>query len=201
LSRYDREYAGFVLPFLVGISSAYAQTTPDAGTLRQQIERQIPQALPGEKKPLTALPPEYKPAPGLAVTVKQFRFAGNTLLTAEQLVPALASFLNRPLDFAGLQQATAAVSETYRAAGWLVRVYLPRQDITDGVVTLQIVEGIFGKVRLEGTTPSRLTAGRAEATIAAAQQAGQALNAAALDRAMLLLDDLPGTDRPFWRFS
>lgn len=183
---------GFVLPFLLGISTAYAQTTPDAGTLRQQIERQIPQALPGETKPLTPLPPEYKPAPGLAVTVKQFRFDGNTLLTAEQLTPALASFLNRPLDFAGLQQATAAVSETYRAAGWLVRVYLPRQDITDGIVTLQIVEGIFGKVRLDGTPPSRLTAGRAEATIAAAQQAGQALNAAALDRAMLLLDDLPG---------
>ena len=174
------------------MSSAYAQTTPDAGTLLQQIERQLPQALPGEKKPLTALPPEYKPAPGLSVTVKQFRFVGNTLLTAEQLTPALASFLNRPLDFAGLQQATAAVSEAYRAAGWLVRVYLPRQDITDGIVTLQIVESIFGKVRLEGALPSRLTAGRAEGTIAAAQQAGQALKADALDRAMLLLDDLPG---------
>ena len=181
-----------VLPLLLGISSAYAQTTPDAGALRQQIERQIPQALPGEKKPLTALPPEYKPAPGLTLTVKQFRFDGNTLLTAEQLAPVLVSFLNRPLDFAGLQQATAAVSEAYRAAGWLVRVYLPRQDITDGIVTLQIVEGIFGKTRLEGVPPSRLTAGRAEATIAAAQPAGQPLNANALDRAMLLLDDLPG---------
>ena len=188
----DRQHAVLVLPLLLGISSAYAQTTPDAGALRQQIERQIPQALPGEKKPLTALPPEYKPAPGLTLTVKQFRFDGNTLLTAEQLAPVLVSFLNRPLDFAGLQQATAAVSEAYRAAGWLVRVYLPRQDITDGIVTLQIVEGIFGKTRLEGVPPSRLTAGRAEATIAAAQPAGQPLNANALDRAMLLLDDLPG---------
>lgn len=188
----DRQYVGFVLPFLLGISSAYAQTTPDAGALRQQIERQMPQALPDEKKPLTALPPEYKPASGLGVTVKQFRFAGNTLLSAEQLTPALAPFLNRPLDFSGLQQATAAVSEAYRAAGWLVRVYLPRQEITDGIVTLQIVEGIFGKARVEGEPPSRLTTGRAEATIAAAQQAGQALNAFALDRALLVLDDLPG---------
>lgn len=192
MSFPDRPHVGLVLLFLLCSSSAYAQTTPDAGALRQQIERQIPQALPGETKPLTALPPEYKPAPGLAVTVKQFRFAGNTLLTAEQLAPALATFVNRPLDFAGLQQAAAAVSETYRTAGWLVRVYLSRQDITDGVVTLQIVEGIFGKVRLDGTPTSRLPAGRAQATIAAAQQAGKALNAAALDRAMLLLDDLPG---------
>ncbi len=171
---------------------AHAQTPPDAGTLRQQIEQQVPQALPGERKPLTPLPPEYKSAPGLAVNVKQFRFAGNTLLTAEQLAPAVASFLNRPLDFAGLQKATAAVSEAYRAAGWLVRVYLPRQEIQDGIVTLQIVEGIFGKLRIEGPPPSRLGTGRAEATISAAQPAGQPLNAAALDRAMLLLDDLPG---------
>jgi hemolysin activation/secretion protein len=181
-----------VLPFLLGISSAYAQTTPDAGALRQQIERQMPQALPGEKKPLTALPPEYKPAPGLRVTVKQFRFAGNTLLSAEQLAPNVASFLNRPLDFAGLQQATAAVSETYRAAGWLVRVYLPRQEVQDGIVTLQIVEGLFGKVRISDPLPLRFSTELAKARVAAAQPAGQALNAAALDRALLVLDDLPG---------
>ena len=171
---------------------AHAQTPPDAGALRQQIEQQLPQGLPGEKKPLTALPQEYKPAPGVAVTVTQFRFAGNTLLSAEQLAPAVASFLNRPLDFAGLQQATAAISEAYRAAGYLVRVYLPRQDITSGIVTLQIVEGIFGKTRIGEPAPLRLSLEIAHAHIAAAQPAGQPLKAAALDRALLVLDDLPG---------
>ena len=192
MSFSDRQYAWLGLPIFLGISTVHAQTPPDAGALRQQIEQQLPRGLPGERKPLTALPQEYKPAPGLAVTVSQFRFAGNTLLTAEQLAPAVASFLNRPLDFAGLQQATAAISEAYRTAGYLVRVYLPRQDITNGIVTLQIVEGIFGKLRIDGTPPSRLAPGRAEATIASAQAPGQPLNAAALDRAMLLLDDLPG---------
>ncbi len=41
--------------------SAYAQTTPDAGALRQQIERQLPSAMPAETKPLTALPPGFTP--------------------------------------------------------------------------------------------------------------------------------------------
>lgn len=189
--RY-RQHLGFGFPFLLCIASTYAQTPPDAGTLLQLIERQLPQALPGQNKPPTPLPPEYRPAPGLAVTVKQFRFDGNTLLTNEQLAPAVASFLNRPLDFAGLQQATAAVSEAYRAAGWLVRVYLPRQDITDGVVTLQIVEGIFGKVQISEPLALRFSTELAKARVATAQPAGQPLNAAALDRVMLLLDDLPG---------
>ena len=91
-----------------------------------------------------------------------------------------------------MQQATAAVGDVYRAAGWLVRVYLPRQEITSGIVTLQIVEGIFGKLRFDGVAPSRLSINRVQATIAATQPAGQALKAGALDRAMLLLDDLPG---------
>jgi hemolysin activation/secretion protein len=192
LSFCYRQHLGFGFPFLLCIASASAQTTPDAGALRQQIERQIPQTLPGEQKPLTALPPEYKPAPGLAVTVKQFRFDGHTRLTAEQLAPALVSFTNRPLDFAGLQQAMAAVSEAYRAAGWLVRVYLPRQDITDGIVTLQIVEGVLGKVIISDPLPLRFSSELAQAHVAAAQPTGRALNATALDRALLLLDDLPG---------
>ncbi|MDP1524478.1 MAG: ShlB/FhaC/HecB family hemolysin secretion/activation protein [Rhodocyclaceae bacterium] len=180
------------LLYVVTASCVHAQTTPDAGLLRQQIERQLPQVLPEERKPLTVLPPAYKPAPGLSVTVKAFRFVGNTLMSQADLAPAVASYLDRPLDFTALQAATAAVSEAYRAAGWLVRVYLPRQEIQDGIVTLQIVEGIFGKLRFEGTLSMRIDAGRVEATVAAAQPAGQPLKAGALDRAMLLLDDLPG---------
>ncbi len=192
MSFSDRQYAWLGLPIFLGISTAHAQPPPDAGALRQQIESQLPQALPGERKPLATLPQEYKPAPGLTVTVKEFRFAGNTLLTAEQLAPAVVPFLNRPLDFAGLQQAAAAVSDAYRATGWLVRVYLPRQEITDGIVTLQIVEGLFGKVRISDPAPLRFSTELAQAHIDAAQPAGRALNAATLDRAMLLLDDLPG---------
>lgn len=172
--------------------SVLAQTAPDAGALRQQIEQHAPTLLPPEQQPLAAPPPEYKPAAGLVVTVKAFQFTGNHLLTDVQLAAAVASYLNRPLDFAGLQQAAAAVSEAYRTAGWLVRVYLPRQDITSGVVSLQIIEGIFGKLQLSQPLPKRLDAAVAQRFVAAAQPVDAPLNAAALDRALLLIDDLPG---------
>ncbi len=172
--------------------AALAQTAPDAGALRGQIEQRTPNLLPPQKPPLPAPPPEYKPTAGLVVTVKAFQFVGNQLLSQAQLAAAVASYLNRPLDFAGLQKAAAAVSEAYRQAGWLVRVYLPRQDITGGVVTLQIVEGIFGKLHISEPLPNRLTTGVAEHFVTTAQPAGVYINAAALDRALLLLDDLPG---------
>jgi hemolysin activation/secretion protein len=72
-----------------------------------------------------------------------------------------------------------------------VRAYLPKQDITEGTVTIQVVEAVFGGASIEGA-PSRIKPERLLGAIDAAQAKGQSLNAEKLDRALLLLDDLPG---------
>ena len=126
--------ARLLLVLAVPVTSvSLAQTPPDAGALQQQIERERQQQLPRRIAPdKPATPAVLPPLAGIVVTVKQFRFVGNTLLSAEQLAPAVAPFLDRPLDYNQLQAAAAAVAETYRAAGWVVRAYLPQQDIKDG---------------------------------------------------------------------
>lgn len=184
---------------LVGLSlvaltapHALAQTVPDAGALQQQIEReraiQMPKKIAPEKP---AEPAAMKPASGVVITVREFRFAGNTLLSADQLAPAVAEYLNRPLDFSQLQAAAAAVANAFRAAGWVVRAYLPAQDIQQGVVTIQIVEAVFGGVQVEGES-KRVAASRVMRGVEAQQAIGKPLNADALDHALLVADDLPG---------
>ncbi|MEY8875029.1 MAG: ShlB/FhaC/HecB family hemolysin secretion/activation protein [Leptothrix sp. (in: b-proteobacteria)] len=128
---------------------------------------------------------------GPTVTVKAFRFKGNTLLGNERLAPAVASYLDRALSFAELQNAAAAVAAVYREAGWVVRVYLPQQDISGGEVTLQVIEAVFGAVRVEGQ-PQRVRAAQIQAIVTAAQATGAPVNANALDRALLLVGDLSG---------
>jgi len=173
-------------------TSALAQTPPDAGALQQQIERERAVQLPKRIAPDKPVEPAaMKPASGVVITVKQFRFAGNTLLNAEQLAPAVVGYLDRPLDFSQLQAAAAAVADTFRAAGWVVRAYLPAQDIQDGIVTIQVVEAVFGGTQIEGQA-QRMTASQILRGVDAQQAQGQALNADALDRALLLADDLPG---------
>ena len=180
-------------PLLWLSTASWSQTPPDAGSLRQQIEQkrelQLPPAAPA---PRVMPPPEIQPPSGMRVRVQTFRFAGNSLLDARQLSAVVADFEGRELGFDGLQRATDAVAAAYREAGWIVRVYLPEQDVSAGLITLQVIEARFAGVRLEGNPSERVAPSELQAWFTTHQANGQPLNANALDRALLLADDLPG---------
>jgi hemolysin activation/secretion protein len=170
-----------------------AQTPPDAGQLRNQIERSLPSLLPQPKTEAPKPPPPLTSLPG-AVLVREFRFTGNTLIPSAALEAAVADWRNRTLDFNQLQEAVAAAAQVYRNAGWVVRVYLPRQEITDGVVTIHVVEAAFGGVHIEADKAARIDPDRLRKSVEANQAPGQPLRAAALDRALLLMSELPGVN-------
>ncbi len=166
---------------------------PDAGSLRQQLERERELKLPGRQVPAQrAEPPTLQSIATTTVTVKEFRFAGNTLIASAQLASVVSGFLNRPLGFNDLQSVATAIAQAYRDAGWTVRTYLPRQDVTEGVITIQIVEAVFGGAHTEGASPTRFKSETVLRMIEAAQPIGELLNAEKLDRAQLLADDIPG---------
>ena len=184
-------FLGLVLP--LGLAGAFAQTTPDAGALQQQIDRERQQQLPRQLSPSRPeAPPAMQPQAGVVITVREFRFSGNTLLTSDQLQLTVASYLNRPLDFSQLQAATAAVADAYRQAGWVVRAYLPEQKVQDGVVLIQIIEAVFGGVTRETREAQRVASSQILRVVEAHQKKDNLLNSNALDRALLLADDLPG---------
>jgi hemolysin activation/secretion protein len=176
---------------LAGAGGVHAQTPPDAGTVRQQIEQQQRAPLPPEAPQLFAPPPPLKSIGGTTITVHRFTFAGNTLLSNDDLLPVVVSFLDRPLDFNELQNAAIAIATAYRKAGWVVRVYLPQQDVTGGTVIIQTIEATFGKAVVEGHS-RRISATRVQRMVDAAQNPGKPVSADALDRAVLLIGDLPG---------
>lgn len=170
-----------------------AQTIPDAGALQKQTEQGLKALTPSATlKRREALPEPMVQAGATTVTVSQFKLVGNTLLNDAPLLDVAAPYLHRPLTFAQLQQAADAVAGAYRQAGWVVQAYLPKQEIIHGVVTLQIVEAVFGEVRIQGKPATRVPATQLKAIVQAAQETGQPLHANRIDRALLLLDDLPG---------
>lgn len=176
---------------LIAAVTAHAQTLPDAGTVLKQIEPGPRNALPPKSAPLLLPPPPMESIGGATVTVNAFKFSGNTLVSTRVLERSVAGFIGRPLGFAELKNAAIAVADAYRRAGWVVRVYLPQQDVTGGTVTIQIIEAKFGVVRVNGQT-KRVSVDRLDSMVDASQRSGTPLHADALDRALLLIDDLPG---------
>ena len=169
-------------------------TEVNAGSLRQQIERDQTFKLPKISAPTETekRPPKEPVSKGPQIAVKQFVFKGNTLLSSERLVDAVAAYLGESLSFAQLEQAVAEVAQTYRDVGWTVRAYLPEQDIVDGVITVNIVEAVFGKVVIDGVKPKSLDQARLIQIVLSEQTTGTFLRASAVDRALLIADDISG---------
>jgi hemolysin activation/secretion protein len=173
--------------------AAQAQVNIDAGSLLRQTERDLatPMPAPGLQAPASGPSREAKPSDA-TVQVRGFTLVGNTLLSTEQLLKALAPFTDRVMTLAQLKDAADWVTTTYREAGWMVRAFLPQQEIKDGIVTIQIIEAIFGGASVQGAEPKRIEASRLVRMAQSQLESGKPLNARRLDRVLLLLDDLPG---------
>ena len=188
------EHWAWAALFVFGISStlSLAQTTPDASTLQQQIERD--QQAEKQRLQVQQIPKPAVEAPlqGQTVVVQEFKFKGNTLLSTEVLSAALAPLLGRPLDFARLQSSPVLVAELYRDKGWVVQTFLPEQSIDQGSVTIEVVEAVFGQTLVSGEPTTRVSPEDVLQIFAQQQATGEFLNLHAVDRALLLADDLPG---------
>ncbi|WAC27520.1 ShlB/FhaC/HecB family hemolysin secretion/activation protein [Ancylobacter sp. SL191] len=71
---------------------------------------------------------------------------------------ALAPFLDQPLSRKRISDIQAAIAKVYRTAGYpFVSVTLPPQEVTGGVLTLQVVEFRTGAVKVSGAVPGTET--------------------------------------------
>lgn len=182
-----------LLVMLGACAPVLAQTVPNAGSIRQQIESA--RELPGVK---TAPPAASEPRTssstrkGLRIQVERFVVAGNTLLSDAVLDQALAGFVNKNLDFDQLQAATTAVKALYKKEGWRVLVYLPRQEVEQGAITIQVVESRMGQISFEGAPSKRVRKANIQKILEAQQKSGAPLNQDRLDRGLLIASQLSG---------
>lgn len=176
---------------VVGSGALHAQTLPNAGSVLNRLQSGRARPLPPKASRAFEPPPPLKAISGPTLTVQRFRFHGNHLLSDRELSRVVSGFLHRPLTFSQLQNAAIAVADAYRRAGWVVRAYLPQQDVTGGTVTIEVIEARFGAARVQGSH-ARISAARLKEMVDAAQRPGTPVNADALDRALLLINDLPG---------
>lgn len=83
--------------------------------------------------------------------VFEYRVEGNSVLPAESIERAVYPFLGEQRTVADVESARLALEAAYRNAGYgTVVVDTPEQRITDGVVTLQVLQAPVSRLRVVG---------------------------------------------------
>lgn len=176
---------------LAGAAVQAQPAIPDAGQLQRRSEQSLqpqPPATPPQAVP--PAPPVDRSGPQL--TVRRFLVEGATLIAPEELAAQLAPWRDRPASLGELQAAAESLVGLYRQRGWFARVQIPPQDASDGTLRIRVIEGRFGRLRTEAATGLRADVGRIERLVGDRLAPGQPYSQEALERGLLLANDLPG---------
>ncbi|MCZ8285956.1 MAG: hypothetical protein O9353_10930, partial [Bacteroidia bacterium] len=173
--------------------SAWAQTppVPDAGQVLRDLQQARP-APPPQSAPLQRIDEtaDLSQAGEAKVMVKSIAITGNKEIPTEQLQPLVASLVGAERSLTQLNAAARRITAYYRSQGFAVaRAYLPAQDITDGAVTISIIEGRISSHKINNT--SLLSDERAQAYLGQVKD-GDVIKSDQIDRGFLLLQDTPG---------
>ena len=177
---------------LAANQSAAAQSPPSGvGSQLQQIPPAAVREMPAPDIRIER--PQAAPdavAEGVAIRVELLRVAGNTLFPEAELIAATGFTPGSELTLPELRNAAAAIARFYNSRGYfLAQAYLPPQDVKAGVVTIAVVEGTYGAIKLRNQTGgSDRVAGR----IMGGLRPGDPVTIAPLERRLLLLSDTPG---------
>ena len=192
------------LALLAWLTCAYsthaaAADAPVPGAVQPgQIERQFretprPQAMPA---PIVQPPAPVQAAPAKADEVrfvlKQVKLEGATVYTEDQLRPYFADLIDKEIALSEIYALADRLTARYRNDGYiLTQVIVPEQRIVveEGAVQLRVIEGYVDQVRFDGKTigPREVLE-----SYAAKIKETRPLNARALERYLLLMNDLGG---------
>jgi hemolysin activation/secretion protein len=176
---------------LATTQAAHAQQQiPSAGTQLQQLPQPV---APVKSEPEIDI--QRPPAPadadaGLSVHVTSLHVTGQTVFTEAELLAAAGFAPGSEFTLAQLRDLAARISEYYHARGYfLTQAYLPAQELQNGIVTIAVLEGRYGKI--DPRNGARISDRTIERVLAGLKPDDLVTNAP-LERRLLLLSDIPG---------
>lgn len=181
----------FPCALLVLSHSAFAQQLPSAGSQMQQIP-----PVPAAKKEAPkfevrqAAAPSVPVAESMKITVNSLRVTGTQVYSEAELLAQTGFKPGSALTLADLRGMAERIAAHFHRNGYFVaQAYLPAQDIKDGVVTIAVIDGRYGKVTLNNQT--NLSSGLASNLLGGLNN-GDIIASGPLESRLLLLSDVPG---------
>jgi hemolysin activation/secretion protein len=177
--------AGAIAP-----QTALAQQLP--GPAQPGIPLVTPPVIPKPAVPPSVVPEAepLAPPPGaetIRFVLTDLKLEGVTVYAPEQLKPLYAGLLGHEVALTEIFRVADAITTKYRTDGYILsRAVVPAQKVENGTVTIQVLEGYVDKVTVQGKAPKIVT------DYADRIRRSRPLTASALERYLLLANDLPG---------
>ncbi|HTF95445.1 MAG TPA: POTRA domain-containing protein [Cellvibrio sp.] len=177
-------------------ATALAQgTPPDAGqVLRENEKRTFVPAT--SARPSLLVPDEKDPAanPGQALDVQAIRLEGMVNIPRDELMPLIADLQGKRITLGELREGAKKITLYYRERGYVVaRAYIPAQEIKDGTILVQVLEGTLVSGRIDNH--SRVRERVLQSVLDAQELNGKVIASSTTDRGLLLLADLPSVGK------
>jgi len=178
-----------------GVPQAFAQQANQPGFDPRQPEKYFENQTEREtlNRPPVKLPTVGQPNTG-GDTKPQFvlrgiNVAGAHAIPRDRIAAVYQPFLGKKVSQADLAAIAGAISDLYRADGFhLSRAIVPPQDITDGRVRIQLIEGTIVQTELKGDGAEQFGVRPMLAPILAEQPS----RLATLERQLFLINARPG---------
>jgi len=129
--------------------------------------RPAPTPLPRLNSP-QPVPAQPKPSLGVQVKIKRIEVLGNTVFSPAKLQASVASFIGKEATFEDLLAIRTAITDLYTHNGYTTSgAFLPPQDVTSGIVKIQLVEGALERIEIHGLRRLKKNYVRSRITLAA----------------------------------
>ena len=175
------------------VRAQQAAPTYDPRQLEQRFNEKQSEPTPAEQRrlpvPRLAQPAAASADPTPLFVLRRVSIVGAHAISHDLLATAYQSYVGKKVSQADLVKIAAAVSDIYRNAGFhLSRAIVPPQNINDGSIRFQVIEGSITTVDLKGEGAEEFGVRQILTPVLAEHPS----RLATLERSLLLINGRPG---------
>lgn len=155
-----------------------------------------PTLQPGAPQTIVPQAPAEQPAiddAGPTVLVKGFRITGATLIPEAELLAQIEGAIGQELTLEQLRALALQLTGYYIQKGYLARAHLPPQEVQDGIITIEIIEGKRGNIDIDEQS-ERINTARVQGFVDHRLAQGEAMSLIKLGEGLAILNEQPGVD-------
>jgi hemolysin activation/secretion protein len=167
---------------------------PDAGSLLRKTDPNqstvppSPDSLNKQSRQRTE-----QPEAGARAHISAVHVVGATRYSESELQQLLSDIVGHEVSYLDMRRAADRITQHYRADGWFARAYMPEQSLQDGILTINVIEAKLGDVHVEAPPDGAHVGDKIVHDMLLERQSDpNAVAIDALERATLLIEDLPG---------